>query len=499
MEFAGVLTLILLKFAKEVWAGEALAGALGAGTLAGGITGNRVDGLVMYLWDRLRQDNSPLTEQLNRAVWLAYKQALMTIASGRRTELIGTDQQTYRGQVIYPEACRDAVRWYDQHLKQLKTDIDNIRHPKQPLPALNLEDINGLIGAADHGSLQLWQETTAQLVTIAAEGAPSCYGPAIEAMLAEQVASYFAEQLSEQDALRTFVEMSLLRGLNQNDQKILAIVGPTALTVEQINAKLDRLLQQQTIVPVSEKVLAIPVDVQNPFWHRSGRIDNPDLFFGRERELNEVFSILNTGSSVALIGEREMGKSSLLKAIERKAETALKADREPLYIDLHDVTDEEDFYYALCDSMGFATCKGFRFKQLVKSRRVLLLLDEIEKMTWDGFTNQVRSQLRGLAEGGDAPFKLVVTASQPLDRLFPDSGGKGTMVSPLAGICLEAMVNPWGAEEIKTFIQAQLASTGMGFADVDVEKIIQTSKGIPKQLMLECYDVFEQYRGREIL
>ena len=37
-------------------------------------------------------------------------------------------------------------------------------------------------------------------------------------------------------------------------------------------------------------------------------------------------------------------------------------------------------------------------------------------MTWVGFTRGVRDRLRGLAEGSNAPLKLILAASEPLDK-----------------------------------------------------------------------------------
>ncbi len=49
----------------------------------------------------------------------------------------------------------------------------------------------------------------------------------------------------------------------------------------------------------------------NPFFHR-GPIHNPAYFFGRERETDQILSLLSHGQSVALIGPRRIGKTSLL-------------------------------------------------------------------------------------------------------------------------------------------------------------------------------------------
>ena len=51
-------------------------------------------------------------------------------------------------------------------------------------------------------------------------------------------------------------------------------------------------------------------------------------------------------------------------------------------------------------------------------------------MEWDGFTNQIRSQIRALAEGNNAPLRLVIAADKPLSQLFNDSG----MVSPFENV-----------------------------------------------------------------
>ncbi|MEO0407133.1 MAG: ATP-binding protein, partial [Cyanobacteria bacterium P01_A01_bin.135] len=180
----------------------------------------------------------------------------------------------------------------------------------------------------------------------------------------------------------------------------------------------------------------------NPFVPTSGLIDQAHQFFGREKELRNVFDILNSGSSVAVIGERQVGKSSLLKAIAREASSRLHQPRRPVYLNLQDVYDEADFYEALCEELRVEVSRGRQLARAVRRMepKVLLLLDELEKMAWDGFTGQIRSQLRGLAEGGDAPLRLVISASVPLGELFSDSHGN---VSPLRNICLEEPLGPW--------------------------------------------------------
>ncbi|NJL66060.1 MAG: ATP-binding protein [Microcoleus sp. SM1_3_4] len=187
------------------------------------------------------------------------------------------------------------------------------------------------------------------------------------------------------------------------------------------------------------------IDNNNPFIPQHGKIDDRRFFFGREREIRRVFETLNSGSSVAVVGERAIGKSSLLQAISREAPNQLRYARQPIYLDLKNVFDENDFYGALCHEASIETVKGFLLQRALESRRFLLLLDEVEKMTWDEFTNQVRGQLRGLAEGTNAPLRLVVAACTSLDTLFPDSQDKN-MTSPFKGICIEETLKRWDDE-----------------------------------------------------
>jgi len=234
------------------------------------------------------------------------------------------------------------------------------------------------------------------------------------------------------------------------------------------------------------KSLAIP---PNPFVPINGMVDQAHQFFGREKELRSVFEILNGGSSVAIIGGRQVGKSSLLKAIAREAANRLHQPRRPVYLNLQDVYDEADFYEALCEELRVEVAKGRRLAQAVRKLepKVLLLLDELEKMTWDGFTEQVRSQLRGLAEGGDAPLRLVVSASVTLGELFPDSHGT---VSPLRNICLEEPLGLWDEGMVRSFVGARLMGTPVGFAEEEILRIVADAEGNPQRIMLACFRLY---------
>ena len=232
----------------------------------------------------------------------------------------------------------------------------------------------------------------------------------------------------------------------------------------------------------------------NPFIPQHGKIDDPNFFFGREREIRRVFETLNSGSNVAVIGESAIGKSSLLQAIYREAPTQLRYARQPIYIDLQIVCDEDDFYGDLCHKAGIEKAKGGNLSRALESNPLLLLLDEVENMTWDGFTNPTRSLLRGLTEGYNPPLRLVIAARTSVDILFPGTN----MTSPFKGH--EETLKQWDDRTCREFIASRLHAEWLtpvvkpvSFTEVEIAELIAESGGYPQKLMQLCYQTYDRY------
>jgi hypothetical protein len=230
----------------------------------------------------------------------------------------------------------------------------------------------------------------------------------------------------------------------------------------------------------------------NPFIPLSTRVDNLQLFFNRDREIRRVFEVLNSGSSVALIGEEGIGKSSLLWKICQQAESCLHSPRQSVFLDLNLVHDENDFYSALCQEVGIPESKDYSLTRNLRDRRILLAIDNVGKMTWVGFTRGVRDRLRGLAEGSNAPLKLILAASESLERLFNDSQDEGK-TSPLAGICQEENLKLWDEATARAFIDARLAMTSVRFTEEEIIQLVQENGGHPRRLMQLCYRTYSRY------
>jgi hypothetical protein len=253
----------------------------------------------------------------------------------------------------------------------------------------------------------------------------------------------------------------------------------------------------QTSLPNDNRIAELEppnINPNNPFIPQHGKIDDPRFFFGREREIRRVFETLNSGSNVAVIGESAIGKSSLLQAIYREAPHQLRYARQPIYIDLQIVCDEDEFYDDLCHKAGIEKAKGGNLSRALESNPLLLLLDEVENMRWDGFTNPTRSVLRGLTEGSNPPLRLVIAARTSLESLFP---GKN-MTSPFKGH--EETLKQWDDRTCREFIASRLQADWLtpvdrpvNFTEAEIAELIAESGGYPQELMQLCYKTYDRY------
>jgi hypothetical protein len=228
---------------------------------------------------------------------------------------------------------------------------------------------------------------------------------------------------------------------------------------------------------------------QNPFVPTIGRVENAYKFFGREEEIKQIFEFLNNSSSVALIGEQAIGKSSLLYAVCQQSEKLLQLPRQNVFLDMNLIHNQEDFYFTMCEKLDIPDSSGYRFTRSLQDKRILLVLDNVGKFNGVGFTRDVRDHLRGLAEGENACLKLVLAANESLKELFNDS----YKTSPLADICHQIDIESWDEDIIRDFITKRLQPTNMTFTEADINELIQESGGHPQKLTKLCYDLYKKY------
>ena len=224
----------------------------------------------------------------------------------------------------------------------------------------------------------------------------------------------------------------------------------------------------------------------NPF-ERQGRLDNDSVIFGREQIISSIFEELTKGMSVSLVGERQSGKTSLLRQILHLGPQRLHLPPESfIYLNMQLIDDERDFFEALCTEMGLETMRASKLWRSLRGRQYIVCLDEVEKMNASTFTGAERGHLRGLAEGGDR-LRLVIASCSPLERLFPDSEG---MTSPLANICHKIDVSPFTPAVARSFLRSRLDGTGVSFSDDEIENLICQTGGHPAKLRRAASELY---------
>ncbi len=143
--------------------------------------------------------------------------------------------------------------------------------------------------------------------------------------------------------------------------------------------------------------------LRNPFFSRQ-RITDPDCFYGRKLEIESIYSAVITHQCRSIVGERKLGKSSLLTAVAQPAmmeRYGLDSRRTRfLYLDLEGLVsaEREDFWIEVLDCLGTVLPPG-------------RLLDQIERLLEAGdlrFTT-VRRFLRRVRDAG---LDLVLTLDE---------------------------------------------------------------------------------------
>jgi hypothetical protein len=231
---------------------------------------------------------------------------------------------------------------------------------------------------------------------------------------------------------------------------------------------------------------------ENPFGDR-GCIRDPTRFFNRGQELAEIFDELRKGSSLSLVGEAQVGKSSLLAMIAARGPEALKRDSSQIVtIDMQVIRNEDEFFDALCEKLGLGlTVRGLHLERALRGRQVVVCLDEIEKMTNPQcFSGGERTELRGHANGSDTPLTLVIASRSPLAHLFDDDPRN---TSPLADLCGPPQrIGPFSPATSEAFLLHRLQGNAVSFSPSQRKWLHEQSQGHPGKLQGEAAALYRQ-------
>jgi type II secretory pathway predicted ATPase ExeA len=230
----------------------------------------------------------------------------------------------------------------------------------------------------------------------------------------------------------------------------------------------------------------------NPFSDRV-RIEDPTRFFGRTEFLRRLQEDLQKGMSLALVGETQIGKSSILQYLYRQGKHQWGGKPSKfVYMDMQLIDRDEDFQSALCHHFGIETnCNMFQLDRELKRRgqKYILCLDEVEMLSHEMFSFKARANLCGLANGDSAPLILITATRSPLNIIFPDRPNE---TSPLASLCQQRDVLPFDEQETIDFIHMRLEQTGIKFSDRNIAEIYQQTNGHPGKVQQMASELFDR-------
>jgi energy-coupling factor transporter ATP-binding protein EcfA2 len=473
------LELVTLFLATVI--GTAVSKALEPGAVVssaiGGIVGNRIDagfvkgfnGFIGWVQGENPNAHQELQQAISRSI-IAAQQSVI------RDCLKSGVSEADRG-------------WLQKRRRELDLDLKELVNVPQERVPLDAVALGKLLLPLDADGAVLG-DLRGQLVRVAElPGAPMVYLDLVRSSFFERVCDCFGAEVRNRSELRDLLELQLLSQIEGQMLTVDDLTGALQQMVlpplENIDRRLERI--EGLLQPPQPLVLPSGATLPpNPFVPLNGRIDDPSQFFAQDKVIKDIFETLDFGSSVALIGNRGMGKSSILKEIAHTSQQRIKW--QSIYIDWNWVIKEEDLWQMVCEELR--VCTVVELKRKIQSRNILLLLDHVEKMERQAFGEEIRTQLRAFAEGKQG--KVIIAACVSLDVLFPCENH--SLISPFQGLCEEHRMPKWSEAMVRLYIKERLNFTPVRFTDREIQQIIQIGDGIPQKLVKQCNQLYKDYR-----
>ncbi len=262
--------------------------------------------------------------------------------------------------------------------------------------------------------------------------------------------------------------------------------------------------------------------LRNPFFSRQ-RITDPACFYGRQREMEALYSAIITHQCRSVVGERKLGKSSLLTAIaqpERMQRFGLDPARTLfLYLDLEGMASarREEFWTELLDRLIATRLPGdlhdqaerlaaggeLRFtviRRLLRRLRdagldLVLTLDEFEGLARNSnFEPDFYGELRSLA--GELGIVYLTASKRSLYELTYHH--RETLSSPFFNIFSELSLGLMPDDEARGLLETlSRQGEGPGFCDEEIDLALELAGPHPFFLQIAGFHLYElPGRGR---
>ena len=258
-------------------------------------------------------------------------------------------------------------------------------------------------------------------------------------------------------------------------------------------------------------IMSAHTERRNPYYHREP-IENPDQFFDREEILSDLFEHIQMRQSVSLVGERRIGKTSILyQLLDRKvrARGLAEIDRYVFVYVNPDLGIEKppDFYHAVFRSIqnqvpsfafseekeiGQRTAREY-FWQL-RPLCLVLLLDEFQKFTMNkNFSEDFYSFLRGIADAPSWECEVSLITATPM-QLYKICRPEvmGSAASAFFSGFKPVFVSSFSEDQFDDFLGKTSYAGGAPLLDYRCE-ISDLAGRFPFFIQIACYYYFEAW------
>lgn len=237
----------------------------------------------------------------------------------------------------------------------------------------------------------------------------------------------------------------------------------------------------------------------NPF-HWRGMVTDKAAFVGRERELASIFTRLKQLGCVSVVGERRIGKSSLVHQAYLEAPRQLGGACRAAFVDMLSAKHHmlAGLLAAIAEGLG---TKGEQpggsapemlaaFEEAVRELRKqgclpVVFLDEFEALgeRIEQFGDDLLESWRSL--GNDGQIAFVTTSARPMDQVTRESGLTSSFYNIFAQMTLVELTE----KEARGFAQRAVRVGGLEVGD-DVF-ISRVGKQHPLGLQVAAWHIFE--------
>lgn len=264
--------------------------------------------------------------------------------------------------------------------------------------------------------------------------------------------------------------------------------------------------------------------VRNPFFHRH-RITDLAYFYGRQQELGHLCGALLTGQCRAVVGERKIGKSSLLTSLTTpsiRRRFGLEAERYLFaYLDLEGMVSasrsefwqevleqyssglrEEELRLLFHSTARETEVRFMRIRRLLRQAgdagyRPVLILDEFEALAQNpDFGPDFYGELRSLA--GEVGVVYITASRRSLYELTYRHSG--TLSSPFFNIFIELPLGLMTEEEVQALLEGISRLGGSpGLGPEEVRLALEWAGPHPFFAQVAGYHLWELGAGRRTL